>query len=73
MGNDSNLNREHLSCDILLIKQKIIGILNNVGIMNMNYTDLKEQPHGMFVFSFLHSHLSFPMLISVKKVLGDVY
>lgn len=72
MGNDSNINKEQHSSEILLIKQRIIEALCNAGIMNISYTDLKEQSQGVFVFSFLHSHLSFPMLISVKKALGDV-
>jgi hypothetical protein len=58
--------------DILMIKQRIIDMLDISGIKNPTYCKLKESSDGMFVFSFLHTSFSTTVVDYLKKELKDV-
>jgi hypothetical protein len=58
--------------DILMIKQRIIDILDIAGVKNPTYCKLTEPSDGVFVFSYLHTSFSKSLVEYLKETLGDV-
>ena len=58
--------------DILMIKQKIIDILDIAGVKNPTYCKLTEPSNGVFMFSYLHTSFSISLVEYLKEALGDV-
>ena len=58
--------------DILIIKQKVIDILDIAGVKNPTYCKLTEPSDGVFVFSYLHTSFKKSLVEYLKEALGDV-
>lgn len=58
--------------DFLMIKQRIIDILDIAGVKNPTYCKLTEPSDGVFVFSYLHTSFSKSLVEYLKETLGDV-
>ena len=58
--------------DILMIKQRIIDILDIAGVKNPTYCKLTEPSDGVFIFSYLHTSFSKSLVEYLKEALGDV-
>lgn len=58
--------------EILIIKQKVIDILDIAGVKNPTYCKLTEPSDGVFVFSYLHTSFKKSLVEYLKEALGDV-
>lgn len=58
--------------DILIIKQKIVDMLDIAGVKNPTYCKLTEPSDGVFIFSYLHTSFSKSLVEYLKEALGDV-